>query len=180
MHYLGWPSFRKFIHNERVQCTLLNPKLALGAFRTILSLQKWSVRTLLGWYNVNAAFRVTKLLKNISQWTCPMHLIRPKYRVWVRFVPFCHFENDWYEFCSGDTVWMHHSGWPNFQKFCRNERLQCTLLDLKLTFWCVSYHFVTTTKMTITNFARGIQCECTILGDWTSRKFFATNASTAP
>jgi len=46
----------------------------------------------------------------------------------------------------------------------RNERIQCTILDPKLAFGCVLYHFVTS-KMTGTNFARVIQCECTVLGE---------------
>jgi len=109
---------------------------------------------------------------------CPLHLITPKTHVWMRFVPFRYFENDRYEFRSGAAVWTHHSGRPNFHKIFHNERAQCTLLDPRLMFGCVSYHFVTL-KTTGTSFAHELLCEWTILGDRTSVNFFTMNVPNA-
>jgi len=81
--------------------------------------------------------------KFVLQLTRPMHLIRPNTPVWVHFIPFYQLKNNQYKLFSGDEVWMHHSGWPNFRKMFRNERVQCTLFDPKLAFGCILFHFIT-------------------------------------
>jgi len=83
---------------------------------------------------VNTPFWAIELPEIILQRTRAMQLIRPKTHVWMRFVQFLYFENDLYQFLSGDPVRMHHFGRPNFRKLFHNERVQCTLLDPKLMF----------------------------------------------
>jgi hypothetical protein len=122
----------------------LTQNSCFGAFRTVSLLHESRCKTgRTG--DINAKVRKTKLRRNFSPRTHPIHSIGPKTHVLGCFGPF------WYgikvDAKLAELVPLSHK----FAKQIRvgifhNECTRSPPFDPKLMFWCVSGHFITAQK----------------------------------